>query len=579
MSVFNHFCLLSTNQNTAALANLKIRIKQINTIVGDLHGNTQTVLNALATANEDQVDLLVLQELVTCGYPPADLLERESFRERIYACNDQIVQATQTKGTAILFGTVTANQGHGRRMFNAAILAAKGEIVSTTYKTLLPTYDIFDELRYFEPNNAGFEVVNYRGLKLGITICEDIWNVDNEIVYHNYDQDPAAELKALGAEVLVNVSASPYTKRKADVRLRMLRNHALENDIPIVYVNQVGANTEVIFDGDSLVMNRDGVIVADTDMFEDSQSDVIWDNSIRTFVSLQPNVGRESSTQARQFKALKMGIQDYFRKSGLAAKVVLGLSGGIDSALVAVLATEALGAQNVTAFTLPSMFSSVGSISDSTKLAKNLRITIHELPVTPAYDTLLQTLSPVFEGTEFGLAEENLQSRIRGTLLMAISNKFGAILLNTGNKSELAVGYCTLYGDMNGGLSVISDLYKTEVYALCEWLNKVHYGREVIPSEILTKEPSAELRPDQRDSDSLPEYPILDDILKLYVEEQLSAEVIAERGFDADVVKKVIRLTDGAEFKRRQSPPGLRLSAKAFGIGRRLPIVQRWTQQ
>jgi NAD+ synthetase len=464
-------------------------------------------------------------------------------------------------------------------MFNSAILAANGVIVSTTHKTLLPTYDIFDELRYFEPNNAGFDVVTYRGLKLGISICEDIWNVDNEIVYHNYDKDPAAELKAQGAEMLVNVSASPYTKRKADVRLRMLRNHALENDLPIVYVNQVGANTEVIFDGDSMVMNRDGVVVADTEMFEDSQSDVIWDNSMKTFVSLQPNVGRESSTQARQFKALKMGIQDYFRKSGLPGKVVFGLSGGIDSALVAVLASEALGPQNVTAYTLPSMFSSDGSVYDSEKLANNLGIAIHKLPVTPAYDTLMQTLEPVFKGTDFGLAEENLQSRIRGTLLMAISNKFGAILLNTGNKSELAVGYCTLYGDMNGGISVISDLYKTEVYALCEWLNKTHFGREVIPSDILTKAPSAELRPDQKDSDSLPEYPMLDDILKLYVEEQLSAEVIAERGFDADVVKKVIRLTDGAEFKRRQSPPGLRLSAKAFGIGRRLPIVQRWTQQ
>lgn len=561
------------------MANLKIRIKQINTIVGDLHGNTQMVLSALSTANEDHVDLLVLQELVTCGYPPADLLERDSFRDRIYASNEQIVKATRGLQTAVLFGTVTANEGSGRRMFNAAILAANGEILSTTYKTLLPTYDIFDELRYFEPNNAGFEVVPFRGLKLGITICEDIWNVDNEIVYHNYDKDPAAELKALGADVIVNVSASPYTKRKADVRLRMLRNHALENDLPILYVNQVGANTEVIFDGDSMVMNRDGVVVADTPMFEDSQSDVIWDNSMRTFVSLQPNVGREPSINARQFQALKMGIQDYFRKSGLPGKVVFGLSGGIDSALVAVLATEALGPQNVTAYTLPSMYSSEGSVEDSKKLAKNLGITLHELPVTPAFETLMDTLDPVFKGSEFGLAEENLQSRIRGTLLMAISNKFGSVLLNTGNKSELAVGYCTLYGDMNGGLSVISDLYKTEVYTLCEWLNETFYGREVIPNDILTKAPSAELRPDQKDSDSLPEYPILDQILKHYVEEQLSSEEIIERGFDREVVLKVIRLTDGAEFKRRQSPPGLRLSAKAFGIGRRLPIVQRWTIQ
>jgi NAD+ synthase (glutamine-hydrolysing) len=558
------------------LANLKIRIKQINTIVGDLQGNTQMVLNALDQANSDQVDLLVLQELVTCGYPPADLLERNAFRERIYQSNEQIVSATSSGKAAILFGTVTSNPGFGRKMFNSALLASAGHLVSVTHKTLLPTYDIFDELRYFEPNTS-FEVVSFKGLKLGITICEDIWNVDNEIVYHNYNVNPAAILKSKGAQILFNVSASPYTKQKAEVRLRMLRNHAIESQLPIVYVNQVGSNTEVIFDGDSMVMNPDGAIVADTHMFEDSQADVVWDASQNTFWGLQPNVGREQSIPARHFRALKLGIQDFFRKSGLSGKAIVGLSGGVDSALVAVLATEALGAQNVTAVTLPSMYSSDGSVHDSKELAANLGITLHQIPIESSYHSLMETLQPVFEGTPFGIAEENIQSRIRGTLLMAFSNKFGCMLLNTGNKSELAVGYCTLYGDMNGGLSVISDLYKTEVYELCEWLNSSMYGRQVIPETILTKEPSAELRPGQKDSDSLPDYAELDAILKMYIEEQLSADEIAERGFNEQTVTKVIRLTDGAEFKRRQSPPGLRLSAKAFGIGRRQPIVQRWT--
>lgn len=560
------------------MANLKIRIKQINTIVGDIRGNTDAVLTSLQDAHADGIDLLVLQELVTCGYPPADLLERSSFRERIYQANAEIVAATASTSTAVLFGTITPNDGPGRMMFNSAMLAMSGYIHSVTNKTLLPTYDIFDELRYFEPNME-FEVVEFRGLKLGITICEDIWNNDNEIVYHRYAVNPAAMLKSLGAEILVSVSASPFSKQKADIRLRMLRNHAIETGMPIVYSNQVGANTEVVFDGDSMVMDRFGNIVVDTKMFESSHADVLWDEKLGEFKALSEINGRESDIHARIFAALKIGIRDYFSKSGIPAKVVLGLSGGVDSALVAVIATEALGRENVTALTMPSMFSSEGSVNDSLTLAEVLGIELHTVPIKEVFSSFQHTLSPLFEGTEFGLAEENLQSRIRGTYLMAMSNKFGGLLLNTGNKSELAVGYCTLYGDMNGGLSVLSDLYKTEVYSLCTWLNEVYYGREVIPKTILTKAPSAELRPDQKDSDSLPEYDILDGILQKYIEEQRSAKEIIAMGFDAEVVHKVIRLTDMAEFKRRQSPPGLRLSAKAFGIGRRLPIVQRWTFQ
>lgn len=560
------------------MANLKIRIKQINTIVGDIRGNTDAVLDALNDAHTDGVDLLVLQELVTCGYPPADLLERSSFRERIYQANAEIVAATASLSTALLFGTITPNDGPGRMMFNSAMLAMSGYIHSVTNKTLLPTYDIFDELRYFEPNME-FEVVEFRGVNLGITICEDIWNNDNEIVYHRYAINPAALLKSLGAEILVSVSASPFSKQKADVRLRMLRNHAIETGMPIVYSNQVGANTEVVFDGDSMVMDRFGNIVADTKMFETSQADVLWDVDTREFKALSALHGRESDVNARIFAALKLGIRDYFSKSGIPGKVVLGLSGGVDSALVAVLAAEALGPDNVTALTMPSVFSSEGSVNDSHTLAGALGIKLHTVPISDVFEIFQTTLSPLFNGTEFGLAEENLQSRIRGTLLMAMSNKFGGLLLNTGNKSELAVGYCTLYGDMNGGLSVLSDMYKTEVYALCRWLNEIHFGAEIIPESILTKAPSAELRPDQKDSDSLPEYDVLDPILQKYIEEQRSAAEIISLGFDPETVQKVVRLTDMAEFKRRQSPPGLRLSAKAFGIGRRLPIVQRWTYQ
>lgn len=560
------------------MPNLKIRIQQINTIVGDLKGNVDRVLSALQDADSHHVDLLILQELVTCGYPPADLLERQAFKEAIYLANHQLVQATTSTKTAVLFGTVIPNEGFGRPIYNAAILADGGNVRSITRKTLLPTYDIFDELRYFEPN-TNFEIVEFRGLKLGVTICEDIWNSDNEIIYHRYELNPAAILKSMGAEVLVNVSASPFSKRKAEVRLRMLRNHAIEGDIPIIYANAVGANTEVLFDGDSMVMDRKGEIVVDTEMFQDSFADVNWDASLKQFQALSALNGREKSDYARMFNALKMGIYDYFEKSQLSGKAIIGLSGGIDSALVAVLAAESLGPQNVTALTMPSMFSSEGSVKDSEHLATALGITLHEVHIREAYDSLKGLLEPMFEGTSFGLAEENLQSRIRGVLLMGMSNKFGSILLNTGNKSELAVGYCTLYGDMNGGLSVISDLYKTEVYGMCNWLNEIYYGREVIPNSILTKPPSAELRPDQKDSDSLPEYSVLDGILTLYIEEQQSAEYIATQGYDANLIEKIIRLVDFAEFKRRQSPPGLRLSAKAFGIGRRLPIVQRWTTQ
>lgn len=553
---------------------MRIRIQQLNTIVGDVSGNAARIRDAYEQAVSDDINLLVLPELAVCGYPPMDLLEREVFRKTVYEINEQLI--AETRSTALLFGTFTHNEGAGRRMFNAAILARDGTSMATVHKTLLPTYDIFDEFRYFEPNRI-FETVELDGHKLGITICEDIWNSENEIIYHIYDENPAARLKEKGAEILINVSASPFSKGKAPIRLSMLQNHARKLNLPIIYANQVGANTEVLFDGDSMALQSDGSVVAATPMFEASFTDVAWDASSGKLTALSPFVQRDFSVEERTFKALVMGIRDYLGKSGLSPKVVLGLSGGIDSALVATLACEAVGAKNVTGLTMPSAYSSQGSISDSVKLANALGVTIHEVPIRELYQTFTNTLSPLFEGTSFNVAEENLQSRIRGVLLMGMSNKFGSILLNTGNKSELAVGYCTLYGDMNGGLSVISDLYKTEVYTMANWLNDSYFGREVIPVETITKPPSAELRPDQKDSDSLPEYDVLDGILKRYIEDQLSRDQIIAAGFDAGTVDRVIRLVDLNEYKRRQSPPGLRLSAKAFGIGRRLPIVQRWT--
>jgi NAD+ synthase (glutamine-hydrolysing) len=559
---------------------MRIRVEQLNPIVGDLSSNRGKIIASLRKAEKDGIRLLILPELVTCGYAPMDLLERQAFLEAVYASNKEIVHSTATqqqagKSTALLFGTVTPNTGgNGRKIFNSAILADSGSILSVTHKTLLPTYDIFDEFRYFEPNRS-FNVSRLDGLAIGITICEDIWNHQNEIVYHTYDVSPARELKQLGAQILVNVSASPFSKQKYELRENMLRNHARREDIPIFYANQTGANTEVIFDGDSMIMNAAGDVIGRTASFTEDfvDADLIDGQP----VAVVRKEGRAMPLEEKLFRALVLGVRDYVEKTRISEKVLIGLSGGIDSALTAAIAAEALGPQNVIGVTMPSEFSSEGSVSDSLTLAENLGMEVHEMPIRTIYDTINNVLEPVFSGTEFGVAEENIQSRARGILLMAMSNKFGHMLLNTGNKSEMAVGYCTLYGDMAGGLSVLSDIYKTEVYAICNWLNEVYYKKEMIPVSTITKPPSAELRPGQKDTDSLPEYAVLDSILKSYIEEQKSVRAIVNDGFDADTVKRVIRLVDLNEYKRRQAAPGLRVSAKAFGIGRRLPIVQRWT--
>jgi NAD+ synthase (glutamine-hydrolysing) len=569
---------------------MRIRVEQLNPVVGDLTGNRNKIISSLKRAERDGVRLLILPELVTCGYAPMDLLERGAFLEEVYVSNRLITDATGAEqiasenenenrgdsgGTAIIFGTVTPNTGgRGRRIFNSAILADKGSILSVTNKTLLPTYDIFDEYRYFEPNTS-FRLSHLDTLSIGITICEDIWNHQNEIVYHTYDVSPADELKRLGAKILVNISASPFTKRKYELREAMLRNHAIRGSIPIFYANQTGANTEVIFDGDSLIMSADGVVLERTASFKEDYADAdLTDGRLHPVTRKQ---GRVMPPEEKLFSALVLGVGDYVKKTRFSEKVLIGLSGGIDSALTAAIAVEALGPENVTGVTMPSEFSSEGSVTDSLKLAENLGISVHQLSIISIYDTINTVLMPLFKDTGFGVAEENIQSRSRGILLMALSNKFGHMLLNTGNKSELAVGYCTLYGDMAGGLSVLSDVYKTEVYAISRWLNETWYKKEVIPESTIFKPPSAELRPDQKDSDSLPGYDILDHILKAYIEDQKSKRDIIEEGFDEETVAKVIRMVDLNEYKRRQAAPGLRVSAKAFGSGRRLPIVQRWT--
>jgi NAD+ synthetase len=550
-----------------------IRLEQVNPTIGDISGNIALIEEAMAHAEADNVDLLVLPELVVCGYPPMDLIERQAFLDAVFQANDRIV--THSTDTAVLFGTATPNHGVGRKCFNSAILAQNGEKVTEVHKTLLPTYDVYDELRYFEPNST-FECIEFKGTTIGITVCEDIWH-NFELSYLTYDVNPAKELVEKGAKAIFNLSASPYTRNKPQSRQRMLQQHAERLEVPIFYANQVGGNTELVSDGDSMAIKSNTKVVGRARLFEESSIDLNWQPEADTLENIGSPPANIPKKIAQMFSALKLGLQDYLNKTGIAEDVVLGLSGGIDSALVAAIATEALGAENVVGITMPSEFSSEGSVTHSQKLAQNLGIELHEIAVKDLYNQFNTTLKPLFKDATFGVAEENLQPRIRGTLLMAYSNKFGNMLLNTGNKSELATGYCTLYGDMAGGLGVIADLYKLEVFEMARWLNEEYYGEEIIPSAIINKPPSAELRPDQKDADSLPKYDILDPILEAYIEKQHSVAEIAEQGFDIDIVREIVALVDRNEYKRFQAVPALKVSDKAFGTGRRWPLVQRWT--
>ena len=554
---------------------MKIRVAQLNPIVGDIDGNKRKIINAMRLAENDEMDILIVPELCLLGYPPMDLLERTTFREYVYKTNEEII--SETGETALIFGTITANRSEtGRKMYNAALMAHQGKLLAEVHKTLLPTYDVFDEYRYFEPN-VDFSPVRFKGVSFGITVCEDIWNHQNEYQYHLYSIAPAKKLKEAGAQVLVNISASPFTKRKPDLRFQMLQGHVRDLKIPIFYANQVGANTELVFDGDSTILNAQGQLCERASLFEEDYVDASLNEDTKEIESITERKGSGYGSEELLFRAVTLGLRDYVNKLKIAKKVIVGLSGGIDSTLVAAIAAEALGPDRVMGVTMPSKFSSSGSVTDSELLAKNLGIELHELAIKNIYDAYIDTLYPLFKDTAFNVAEENIQSRARGVILMSISNKFGHMVLNTGNKSEMAVGYCTLYGDMAGGVSVISDIYKTEVYAISKWLNEHYYKKEIIPQSIIDKEPSAELRPNQKDTDSLPEYAQLDAVLRAYIEDQLSQKEIINNGYNKELVEKVVRLVDLNEYKRRQAAPGFRVSPKAFGFGRRMPIVQKWT--
>jgi NAD+ synthase (glutamine-hydrolysing) len=537
---------------------MKIAISQINPIIGDIKGNTDKILSYISKAKKEDCELIIFPELSILGYPPRDLLLRNDLLKKV----DEIIKEKilpESKDIGILLGAPLCKDG---RIYNSALLFYHEKLFGYQHKTLLPSYDVFDETRYFKPANYRHPII-FKGVNLGITVCEDIWNDKDYWNRKIYEIDPLEELISQGAEIIINISASPYYYGKIKLRLDMLSYIAQKYKRPIVYVNQVGGNDELIFDGSSLVITEDGKIAWRGKSFEEDFGIVDFEN-----LSFVKDINFIKEDIEFIYKALVLGIKDYFSKLGF-KKAVVGLSGGIDSSVTAVLAVSALGPENVLGVSMPSRYSSEGSIKDAEKLAKNLGIDFRIIPIEMIFKSYLETFNP--NGNPImDLAEENLQARIRGNILMFISNREGYLVLTTGNKSELAVGYCTLYGDMAGGLAVIGDIPKMMVYELAKFINR---EREIIPQSVLTKVPSAELRPNQKDEDSLPPYSILDQILKAYIEDNLSIEEIVEKGFERSLVEEVIKKIDSAEYKRRQAPPVLKVTTKAFGMGRRMPIV------
>ncbi|MEH2061828.1 MAG: NAD+ synthase [Nostoc sp.] len=552
---------------------MKIAIAQINPTIGDLLFNAQKILEAAQRAASSGARLLLTPELSLCGYPPRDLLLNPSFVEAMGITLQNLAQDLPPN-LAVLVGTVQQNLEAsitgGKSLFNSMALLEDGKVKQVFHKRLLPTYDVFDERRYFEPGlQANFFTLD--NINIGVTICEDLWNDEEFWGKRSYAVNPIADLAILGVDLIVNLSASPYTAGKQQFREIMLRHSAIRFQQPMIYANQVGGNDDLIFDGRSFALNRQGEVMCRACGFDTDLVVVEFDETQRDFQlgSVEPAYQSEDE---EIWQALVLGVRDYARKCRF-SKVVLGLSGGIDSAIVAAIATAALGKENVLGVLMPSPYSSEHSISDAVALAENLGIKTNLLPIGELMQGFDQTLGELFAGTEFGLAEENIQSRIRGNLLMAIANKFGYLLLSTGNKSEMAVGYCTLYGDMNGGLAVIADVPKTRVYSLCYWLNR---NNEIIPENVLTKAPSAELKPGQVDQDSLPPYEILDDILQRLIHNHQSAVQIVAADHDPVIVDRVIQMVARAEFKRRQAPPGLKITDRAFGTGWRMPIASNW---
>jgi NAD+ synthase (glutamine-hydrolysing) len=543
---------------------MKISLAQLNYTIGDFEGNEQKMKKAIQQARKDGADIICFAELASCGYPPRDFLEFDDFIRRA----DKVIDALKKEShdIAIVVGSPSVNPViEGKDLFNSVYFLYQGESQLVQHKTLLPTYDIFDEYRYFEPNQE-FSIIEFKGKRIALTVCEDLWNLGNENPL--YTICPMDEMMVQQPDLMINVSASPFDYDQSEKRLHVLKENVDRYKLPLFYVNHIGANTEIIFDGGSTVFSPNGKVFCEMDYFRSYVKTFDLDEVLQNGEDKRLHI----SKMEKIHDALVLGVRDYFGKLGF-TKAIIGLSGGLDSALTAVLTVRALGKENVRVLLMPSEFSSDHSVKDAEDLAKNLGIEYNIIPIKKIYDVYNESLSPYFKGTHFNVAEENLQARARGNLLMAMSNKFGHILLNTTNKSEMAVGYGTLYGDLAGGISVIGDVYKTEVFELGYYINQ---EKEIIPINTLTKPPSAELRPNQKDSDSLPEYDILDKILYEYIENELGPYEIIDLGYDEKLVKRILRMVNINEFKRYQTAPVLRVSSKAFGIGRRVPIVARY---
>ncbi len=547
---------------------MKIVLAQLNYHIGNFEANSDKIIEAINKAKSEQADLVVFSELAICGYPPKDLLERKDFIEKTLNAIDQVA-AYCVNIAAVIGGPSINPHPKGKKLYNSAFFMCDGKVQSIHNKTLLPTYDIFDEYRYFEPNTE-YNLVEYKGKKIAITICEDLWErqaVDNNFAKEElYTTSPMEKLSLLKPDFVVNIAASPFSHNQKNIRTEILQSVSKKYHLPVIYVNQIGANTELIFDGDSMVINSKGDVACRLNYFEEDYGIIDLDE-----IENQKADEKEVDYIEKIHNALVLGLKDYFGKMGF-KQATLGLSGGIDSAVTVVLAERALGKENVRVLLMPSEFSSDHSVKDAVDLANNLGIQYEIVPIQDIFKSFENSLAPIFGDLPFNVAEENIQARVRGTLIMGLSNKFGHIVLNTSNKSESAVGYGTLYGDMNGGIAVLGDVYKTDVFKLAYFMNK---DEEVIPLNSIVKPPSAELRPDQKDSDSLPDYDILDEILYLYIEKNMPVDEIIEQGFVKEVVDKIIRLVNMNEYKRFQTAPVLRVSSKAFGYGRKIPLVAK----
>jgi NAD+ synthase (glutamine-hydrolysing) len=546
---------------------MRIALAQLNFIVGDFENNSRKIRETIQRAKGNKVDLILFPELCISGYPPRDFLEFADFNKRCIEAAKEI--AKDCEGITAIVGCPVVNpKPEGKNLYNSALVLSGGKITDEIHKSLLPNYDVFDEYRYFEPER-NFHCINVNGRRMALTICEDLWNIDDDPMYISCPMDVLIGEKP---EIMLNIAASPFDYKHADQRKNILKLNTTKYNLPLLYVNHFGAQTELIFDGGSVGFDKTGNVVHELKYFEEDYAVFDFNDAGELSAGDAKANAKPSGESETIYRALVTGIRDYFHKQNF-QKAILGLSGGIDSALVTVLATDALGPENVHVILMPSQYSSSGSVDDAIALINNTGVSHHVIPIKDIYEKYLAALKPFFGDLPFSVAEENLQARIRAGLLMAESNKFGYILLNTSNKSEAAVGYGTLYGDMCGGISVLGDVYKTQVYSLCKFINR---NKEIIPEAIISKPPSAELRPGQKDSDSLPEYDILDKVLYQYIECLKGPNELVEMGFDKDLVKRILKLVNTNEYKRYQTPPILRVSPKAFGMGRRLPIVGRY---